>query len=296
MRKPRNPSNGNSTVIAWALDHGLESPMIDAWHAEELTLEIGGHGLAARWLRPHCNHDPRTQPTLVFLHEGLGSIAQWRDFPETLARRTGLAAFCYDRLGHGRSPGLTEARTMAYLEHEACQVLPSLLSAAGITHPILIGHSDGGTIALLFAANFPTLPHAVVTEAAHVFLEPITLQGLQAAREAYLNSTLRPKLERFHGNKVDALFYGWNDTWLHPASCQWDISDSLATLRAPLLMIQGAEDAYGSPAQLQAATARVAGPAEVLLIPECGHSPHSQAPAIVLDRMASFLGKFPAPR
>jgi len=279
-------------VIAWALDHRLESPMPAAILVKDLELPLEGHSLQARWIMHRPDHDFHSEPTLVFLHEGLGSIAQWRDFPETLARRTNLPALIYDRLGHGGSPALTQPRTMAYLEAEAFQTLPQVLAAAGIAAPALVGHSDGGTIALLYAARFPKKVRAVLSEAAHVFLEPITIQGLCAARTAYMDETLRTKLERIHGDKVDSLFHGWNDTWLDQASRDWDITASLATLQCPLLLIQGEDDAYGSPAQIQAVVSRVQGPVESLLIPSCGHSPHSQARELVLAHMATFLRKF----
>ncbi|MBK8792014.1 MAG: alpha/beta hydrolase [Holophaga sp.] len=259
---------------------------------KDLKLPMEGAALQARWLLHHGHHDFHREPTLVFLHEGLGSIAQWRDFPEALARRTKLPALIYDRLGHGGSPALTQPRTMAYLEVEAYQTLPQVLAATGIAAPVLVGHSDGGTIALLYAARFPEKVTTVLSEAAHVFLEPLTIQGLCAARTAYMGGTLRTKLERMHGDKVDSLFRGWNDTWLNPAARDWDITASLTTLQCPLLLIQGEGDAYGSPAQIQAVVSRVQGPVESLLIPHCGHSPHLQAQELVLAHMDAFLRKF----
>jgi len=287
--------------IAGALDHRLESPMAEpalsatALYAEDVDLPVDGIQLRGRWIRHRRDHDLSSEPTLVFLHEGLGSIVQWRDFPEALARRTGLAALIYDRLGHGGSPPLSGPRTMHYLETEACQVLPSVLAAAGIQAPVLVGHSDGGTIALLFASKFPEVPRAVISEAAHVLLEPITLQGLCTTVEAFTHGSLRAKLARYHGEKTDSLFHGWSDTWLDPASEAWDITPQMHAITAPLLLIQGEGDDYGSPAQIEAVTSRAKGHAESLLIPGCGHVPHSQAREVVLARMAAFVKAFAHP-
>lgn len=267
-------------------------PAPDSIHTEDLDLPLGNQHLRARWILPDGRRS--AGPMLVFLHEGLGSIAQWRDFPEALARATGFSALVYDRLGHGGSPSLAGPRTMDYLETEATQVLPSVLAACGIEAPILVGHSDGASIALLFAAAFPDAPRAVISEAAHVFLEPVTLAGLRGAKEAFQAGPLRAKLARFHGDKVDALFRGWNDTWLAPESRHWDMTSLLTTIRAPLLMIQGEDDEYGSPAQVHAVVSRVAGPAESMLIPGCGHIPHFQARERVLERAVAFLGAFTA--
>lgn len=268
-------------------------PTPDSIRTEDLDLPIGNQSLCARWLLPDGRRS--AGPTLVFLHEGLGSIAQWRDFPEALVRATGLPALVYDRTGHGGSPSLPGPRTMDYLEAEAIQVLPSVLAACGLDSPILVGHSDGATIALLFAARFPDLPRAILAEAAHVFLEPVTLAGLRGAREAFQTGPLRVQLARFHGDKVDALFHGWNDTWLAPESRHWDMTPLLTDIRAPLLMIQGEDDEYGSPAQVHAVLSRVAGPAESLLIPGCGHVPHVQARERVLERAVAFLREFAGP-
>ncbi|MDP2876897.1 MAG: alpha/beta hydrolase [Holophaga sp.] len=268
-------------------------PNAPSLHIEDIMLTVGNHQLGARWIRHHAHR--KLEPTLVFLHEGLGSIAQWRDFPETLARQTGLPALVYDRLGHGTSPALSEPRTMHYLEEEALVVLPRMLACCGIENPILVGHSDGGSIALLFASKFPEVPRAVISEAAHVFLEPITRTGLQAAKEAFDHGLLRGKLARFHGEKIDALFQTWCGTWLDPASHDWDITSPMSNIQAPLLMVQGENDDYGSPAQILAVTRRVQGPTETLMIPHCGHIPHFQANQIVLSRIRAFLQKFVAP-
>lgn len=257
-------------------------------HREDFDLWIDGKRLRARSLRPD-GAEPLAGPTLVFLHEGLGSIAQWRDFPDALVRASGLPAFLYDRLGHGDSQALTANRSPHYLEEEARVTLPQILAARAMKAPVLIGHSDGGSIALLYAAAFPLEPRAVITEASHVFLEEITLAGLRRAVAAFDQGKLRSGLWPFHGEKVDALFRAWADTWLAPAHRDWDITSHMTTLRAPLLMIQGEADGYGSPAQIDAVRTRVQGPSEAMLIPGCGHAPHHEARALVLACMTAFL-------
>ena len=231
-------------------------------------------------------------PTLVFLHEGLGSITQWRDFPRALAAATGLPALVYDRLGYGASEAREGPQDPAYLEVEATRRLPQVLEACGITRPILVGHSDGATIALLFAARFPDQALAVVSEAAHVFVEDVSPEGIAKALEAFETTALRRQLEKHHGAKVDAMFHGWSDVWLAPAHRDWNMLDRLGAIKAPVLAIQGEEDAYGTPAQVEVILRGVGGPARGLLLPGCGHVPHFQARERVLAAMAAFLVEF----
>lgn len=229
--------------------------------------------------------------TLVFLHEGLGSIAQWRDFPRQLAQATGLGALVYERYGFGASDPLTEPRDARYLEREAHDVLPELLALCGVATPLLIGHSDGGTIALLYAARFSGHLRGVITEAAHVMIEEVTLAGIRETVRAFETGGLREKLARFHGDRTDTMFHGWCDTWLSPEFREWSMTECLVDIRCPLLAIQGADDEYGTEAQLQAICGRVSGKGESLMIPECGHIPHHQARETVLLAMKSFIGQ-----
>jgi pimeloyl-ACP methyl ester carboxylesterase len=229
-------------------------------------------------------------PVVVFLHEGLGSITQWRDFPQALCAATGFAGVVYERLGHGGSDPAALPRPDDFLSVEAEQVLPALLDALGIGRPVLFGHSDGGSIALLFAAAFPTRPVACVAVAAHVFLEPATEAALAAAAEAYAAGDLRSRLARHHGANTDAMFWGWNDTWRRLAPTGWSITDRLARIGCPVLAVQGLDDAHGTPAQVDAILGGVSGPAESLLIPGCGHLPHVEARDALLARSAAFLG------
>lgn len=208
---------------------------------------------------------------LVFLHEGLGSAAQWRDFPDAVAAATGLPALVYSRAGYGRSDPVELPRPLDYMEQEGAHALPAVLAAAGIQEPVLIGHSDGGTIALCTAADHPV--RALVTLAPHVRCEALSVSSIAAAREAYEHGDLREKLAKHHDH-VDVAFWGWNRAWLDPAFVQWSIEPLLPRITAPVLAIQCADDPYGTPAQVHSLAERVAGPAEVLLFPEGGHAPH----------------------
>jgi pimeloyl-ACP methyl ester carboxylesterase len=254
---------------------------------EEFLLDAAGARLLARRLEL-TRASAKGSPTLVFLHEGLGSIAQWRDFPQALAARTGLPALLYDRRGHGGSDPLDLPRSSHYLHREALEVLPEVLERCGVADAILVGHSDGGSIALLYASAHPARVRGAVTEAAHVFVEEKTLAGIRAAGEAWRNSQLPEKLARYHGLKTHALFHAWHDTWLTPEFRDWNIEDCLPGIRCPLLAIQGRDDEYATEAQVEAIARQAAGPVETLLIPHCGHVPHHQARDAVLEAMTRF--------
>jgi pimeloyl-ACP methyl ester carboxylesterase len=227
------------------------------------------------------------RPTIVMLHEGLGSVSLWRDFPAQVAARTGCAVLAYSRWGHGRSEVLSGKRPVGYMHREAEVVLPALLAALDIRQPILLGHSDGASIALIFAGLFPAVPRALILEAPHVFVEDVSIAGIAAAKEAFATTDLRHRLGRHHADP-DATFRGWNDIWLDPAFRDWNIENALPAIRCPVLLIQGEDDEYGTPAQLDAIRAGT-GTAEILLLPRCRHSPHRDQPAAVLDRISSFV-------
>ena len=197
-----------------------------------------------------------SRPPIVFLHEGLGSVSHWRDFPERVAAATGSEIFVYSRYGHGRSSLLQEARGVSYMHHEAEVVLPSLLKQADIRQPVLLGHSDGASIAILYAAKFSNSAAALILEAPHVFVEDLTLDGIAAARTAYLATDLPQKLARYHDD-ADRTFLGWNDIWLNPQFRFWNIEHYLDAIRCPVLVIQGEDDEYGTPKQLAAIQARI---------------------------------------
>jgi len=226
--------------------------------------------------------------TLVFLHEGLGSRALWRDFPALVAAATGAAALVYSRRGYGWSSPLDRPRAPDYMHREALEALPALLDALGVEQPILIGHSDGASIALIHAGAGRRAVRGLILEAPHVFVEEVTIASIAAAKEAYRAGDLGRRLARYHADP-DAAFRGWNDAWLDPAFRDWNIEEYLPGIRCPVLAIQGAEDEYGTPAQLAAIERRVAGPFERLLLEDCRHSPHRDRTAAVLAAMAGFI-------
>jgi pimeloyl-ACP methyl ester carboxylesterase len=247
---------------------------------------------AGRWLHGEAIELPTTvaDTTLVFLHEGLGSIAQWKNFPVQLCQACGLPGLVYERWGFGNSEPLSGPRETDYLHDEALRSLPEVLECSGITTPpILIGHSDGGTIALLFATAFPEKVRAIITEAAHVFVEDVTLEGIRAAKRAYETTDLQQRLASYHGANTDAMFKGWCDTWLRPDFRHWNIVTQLPKITCPALIIQGQADEYGTPAQVHAIAAGVSGYVETLLIPNCAHVPHHQAREQVLREMGRFI-------
>ena len=229
------------------------------------------------------------KPTIVMLHEGLGSVSMWRGFPEQLASTTNCGALVYSRYGHGRSDALREPRTVEFMHHEAEVVLPELLNRAEIDHPILLGHSDGASICILHAAAFPEIPRAIILEAPHVFVEDLTISSIAKIREEYGKSALRAKLARHHQH-ADEMFHGWADIWLNSTFRKWNIEQRLDAVRCPVLVIQGQEDEYGTAAQVAAIERRVAYP-ETLMLPNCGHSPHRDQPHAMLEASAKFVEK-----
>jgi pimeloyl-ACP methyl ester carboxylesterase len=251
-------------------------------------IQAGGAHLQAKTILPPGTGLTGPGPTLVFLHEGLGSITQWRSFPLALARATGLPVLLYDRHGHGRSAPRTGPPDPGYLAREACECLPEVLATVGIEAPILVGHSDGATIALLYAARFPRSPLAVVAEAGHVFVEALTLQGIWRTLRAYETTQLRDQLARHHGAAVDAMFRAWCEVWLSPPFRDWNILDQLPAILCPVLVVQGEADPYGTLDQVQAIFTGVSGPVQGLVLP-CGHVPHLEAVADTLDGITRFL-------
>jgi len=230
-------------------------------------------------------------PVLVFLHQGLGSIAQWKTFPAALAEATGLPAVLYERLGHGESDPLPEDGVVQSFSDEARIVLPELLRKLGIGHPVLVGHSDGATIALLYAAEFPDIPLEVVSEAAHVLVEETTMRSIRNDVERYDSADLHEKLARFHGSNTASLFQSWSATWEFLESSNWNICGELESIRCPLLLIQGEKDEYGTPGQIEAVRAAVRAESETMLLSGIGHVPHLQAEQEVLTGMAGFVNK-----
>ena len=231
------------------------------------------------------------RPTIVFLHEGLGSISLWRDFPARVAERTGCGLFVYSRYGYGNSEPLHEKREPDYMHREAELALPALLDDARIEEAILFGHSDGASIALLFAAAFPARARALVLEAPHVFVEDVSIASIAAARVAYETTDLPAKLARHHAD-VESAFRGWNEIWLDPRFRSWTIEGALARVRVPTLLIQGDDDEYGTERQLEAIEMH-AGTRDVTraTFSACAHSPHRDRPNDVLDAVARFVDR-----
>jgi pimeloyl-ACP methyl ester carboxylesterase len=233
----------------------------------------------------------RPGPTLIFLHEGLGSVALWRDFPQCVADATARPALIYSRAGYGRSTALAAARTPRYMHDEALVTLPALLDVFGIVDPILIGHSDGASIALVHAGAKIRPVRALVAMAPHLFVEDLSIASIAQARHDYESTDLRARLGRYHAD-VDSAFRGWNDIWLSPAFRDWNIEPYLPGIDCPLLLIQGRDDQYGTLAQLDAIERQVAGRVDRVELAECGHSPHRDQPQATLAAIAGFVSTF----
>ena len=226
-------------------------------------------------------------PALVFLHEGLGSVSLWRDFPDAVRVACGApTSVVFSRHGYGQSAVVREPRTVDYMHREALDVLPALLEVLGVARPLLVGHSDGASIALIHAgAGHPVA--GLVLLAPHVFVEDETIDGIETARTQYETTDLRSRLARHHDD-VDATFRGWNDIWLSPEFRAWNIEDDLAAVAAPALLIQGEADQYGTLAQLDSIERRMEGTAERLVVPGAGHAPHLDDPQRVVAAIAAF--------
>jgi pimeloyl-ACP methyl ester carboxylesterase len=228
---------------------------------------------------------PGADPALVFLHEGLGSVALWRDFPARLAQATGRRALIYSRAGHGGSPAPYEPRTRRFMHDEALDVLPSLLRQRGIEAPVLVGHSDGGSIALIHASRHPVAK--LVLLAPHVFVEDLSVASIAEARETFETTDLRDRMARYHRDP-ETTFRLWNDIWLAPEFRDWNIEDVLPAISAPVLAIQGEHDQYGTLAQIDAIERGVAGPFERAVL-QARHAPHLEAPEETLQAAAEFI-------
>jgi pimeloyl-ACP methyl ester carboxylesterase len=224
---------------------------------------------------------------LVMLHEGLGSLSMWRDFPTQLAQATGCRTLVYSRLGYGGSSALDEPRRVNYMHEEAQVWLPAILEHLGIRRPVLFGHSDGGSIALIHAAIPASDIAGVITLAPHVKVEDLSVRSIGAAKIAYLETDLRTRLSRYHAD-VDSAFWGWNQIWLAPEFRNWNIEFLLRSIRCPILAIQGENDEYGTTQQMEI-IAREAPDSIALALPGCGHSPHRDQPQAVLGAAATFV-------
>ncbi len=252
-------------------------------------LPLDGARLEYRWI-PAARS---AGPALVLLHEGLGCVDIWRDFPDRLAAATGRAAFAYSRAGYGRSSPAALPRPLRYMQDEALLVLPRLLDEAGLEDVVLVGHSDGGSIALVHAggADPRGRVRGVATLAPHVFCEELSVASIRRAREAYRTGDLRARLARLHGENVDCAFWGWNDAWLDPGFMAWSIEEWLPRIEVPVLVVQGREDQYGTEEQYRRIREACRGPVEVVVLEGCGHSPHRERPGETLAAVAAFVGR-----
>jgi pimeloyl-ACP methyl ester carboxylesterase len=251
----------------------------------------GGARLETRWAGP----PPEAAPTLVFLHEGLGSVSMWRDFPDRLVERTGCGALIYSRAGYGKSDPVPLPRPVRFM-HDEAEILPDLLAQTKIREPILVGHSDGASIALIYAGSQPAAGlKGLILEAPHVFTEPHGLASIAKIGEIYrTTSDLRDRLARHHGSNVDVAFRGWNDVWLDPDFRAWNIEEYLPAIQVPILILQGQDDEYGTWKQVEAIERQAGGPVDAIALANCGHSPHREQPERTLQAMAEFVGRLVA--
>jgi pimeloyl-ACP methyl ester carboxylesterase len=246
---------------------------------------LDGRTLETQWWGP----GPDAEAPLVLLHEGLGCIALWRDFPEALAAATGCGVFAYSRFGYGGSDAVSLPRPMSYMHDEAVDVLPRVLDAAGVRRAVLIGHSDGGSIAAIHAgAVRDTRVLGAVLMAAHFFVEELNIASIRAIKEHYEQGDLRARLRRYHRD-VDVAFRGWNDAWLDPRFRAFDITDEVARIRVPILALQGADDPYGSDKQLRVLERAARCSVETRLIEGARHSPHLEARDATMEAIVPFV-------
>lgn len=251
---------------------------------EDTTKIILGKQLNIRKLNQLSGNN---RPTIIFLHEGLGSIELWKNFPALLCEATGLNGLIYERQGYGNSAALDLPRPLDYLEIEGGKYLPKLLQKLEIENPILVGHSDGGTIALIYAALHPTT--MVITAAAHVLVEDVTITGIKKVAQQYKRETLGKQLEKYHGTKAHDLFWAWADTWLHAGFRNWNIERFLPQINCPALLIQGREDEYATLDQLERIAQGIGTKARTLVLENCAHSPHIQAKQSFIKYATSFI-------
>lgn len=255
--------------------------------ADQQFLEVNGVRLEYLWLGP----TPEQAPTLVFLHEGLGCVSLWRDFPEQLSRRTNCGALLYSRAGYGRSDPTPLPRPIHFM-HDEAETLAAILIQTGVREPILIGHSDGASIALIYASRrYAIQPRGLIVEAPHVFAEPVGLASIAKIADIYRTTDLRERLARHHGTNTDIAFWGWNNVWLAPEFRAWNIESLLPAITAPVLVIQGEQDEYGTWRQVEAIEKKTHSPVEVCSVPQCGHAPHREHSAQILTVMTNFLEK-----
>ena len=251
------------------------------------TVTVQGRKL--EYVRLPSAHPKPNAPAMVFLHEGLGSVAMWRDFPQRVADATGCEAVVYSRYGYGRSAPLEAPRQPRYMHDEGLLALPEFLDKLAIDRPFLLGHSDGGSIALIHAGGTPRPVSGVIVMAPHVLVEEVSVRSIAAAADAYRTSDLPQRLGRYHDH-VDAAFWGWNDIWLHPEFRAWNIESYVAPILAPILALQGEDDEYGSMEQIDR-IARLGQDVDLVKLADCRHSPHKDQPEAVIAAVAGFVAR-----
>jgi pimeloyl-ACP methyl ester carboxylesterase len=255
-------------------------------------LTIDGGRIEYEWHGP----SPIAGRTIVFLHEGLGAITRWRDFPAALCARTACSGLVYNRPGYGASDLAKAPLTPHFMHDEALRLLPKVLDAFGIEHPILFGHSDGASIALIYAGATLKQPAGLILEAPHVFVEDEIVRRIAKVRERYRSSDLRARLERHHGAKVDVLFESWTSMWMSDEFRAWNIAHILPQISCPALVVKGIDDEYGTLRQVDAVASGLAGSVETLVLEHCRHSPHIDQRQEVEVAVASFIDRLPVAR
>lgn len=250
---------------------------------------VQGHRI--EYVRLPSAHARKGSPCLVFLHEGLGSVAMWRDFPQQVADATGCEAVVYSRYGYGKSDPITASHDVRYMHDEGLKALPEFLDKLGISHPVLFGHSDGASISLIHAGGTGRDLAGVIVMAPHLMVEPICISSIEAAKVAYNQpeTRLRERLAKFHAN-VDSAFRGWNDIWLHPDFLRWNIEEYVAKIDVPIMAIQGEDDEYGTMEQIDR-IGRLAKDVELVKLADCRHSPHKDQPQAVIDAAQAFIAR-----
>jgi pimeloyl-ACP methyl ester carboxylesterase len=277
--------------------------LIEADSPGAASFEVLGQRLEYRRIGPR----PDDAPTIVFLHEGLGCLGMWRDFPDRLVSATGCGALVYSRIGYGASDPVRGPRPVRFMHDEALDVLPAVIERFKLEEVILFGHSDGASIAVVYAGAgsgkcsrnlsggpcgppSPLAPvRALVLEAPHVFVEPICIESIARIAREYETTRLRERLARHHGGNTDSMFRTWTEVWLTPEFRRWNIEEYLSAIQSPVLVVQGEDDEYGTLRQVDAVVTQVRGPAESLVLAHCGHSSHSDQPGEVLEAAGRFV-------
>lgn len=255
--------------------------------ADQGLIDLGDQRLEYRMIGPR----PAEAPTIVMLHEGLGCVGLWGDFPDKLQAATGAGVFVYSRAGYGKSSPVPLPRPLTFMHEEARKTLPRLLDAIGFRRGLLVGHSDGASIAAIYAGSIQDhRVRGIVLVAPHFFTEDMGIAEIARARDNYATTDLRQKLARWHAD-VDNAFKGWNDAWLDPEFRKWDITESLAYIRVPVLLVQGENDQYGTVKQVEVAQQECHCPVEVALLPGVRHAPHREAPDLALRTISDFANR-----